>query len=291
VDGDLFAEIPIHPAAECFRLMREDELNSLAADIAEHGQRDAITLGRVKGKEVGIVDGRNRYRACQIASIEPHFITVDFKDDEEVRAFVVSRSERRNVTKGEHAMALALAYPGGQGKKDDDARTSAETAEVSMRRVQVARQVLRYSRELALAVRDGITKLDEALDTVKRAVADLESDETRLRVLRSDAADLADLVDEERLILAEAWRAYEQRIEDAKRAEQSKRETLLRLTEAAYRGASAWCSAKFVTEVEERIADDDFREQLISRLRLDGKPENIRTGIIALAKILGRIGG
>jgi hypothetical protein len=65
-------------------------------------------------------------------------------------------------------MGIALLYPGGQGKKDDEAETSAETADVSMRRVQEARQVLRHSRDLALAVRDGVRKLDDALDLVRR---------------------------------------------------------------------------------------------------------------------------
>ena len=97
--------------------MHEDELDSLAADIAEHGLRDPITLGCINGGDVSIVDGRNRYLACQIAGVDPAFVVVDFKDDDEVRAFVVSRSERRNVTKGEHAMALALAYPeAGMGR-------------------------------------------------------------------------------------------------------------------------------------------------------------------------------
>ena len=58
------------------------------------------------------------------------------------------------MIKGELAMSIAMLYPGGQGKKDEGARTSAETADVSMRRVQAARQVLRHSIDLAHAVRD-----------------------------------------------------------------------------------------------------------------------------------------
>jgi hypothetical protein len=69
-------------------------------------------------------------------------------------------------------MALALAYPdGGQGGpgKSDPARMPLETSGVSHDRLKQARQVLRFSEELALAVRDGIQKLDEALATVKAA--------------------------------------------------------------------------------------------------------------------------
>ena len=39
------------------------------------------------------------------------------------------------------AASIALLYPGGQGKHDDEGATSAETAEVSLRRLQVARQI------------------------------------------------------------------------------------------------------------------------------------------------------
>jgi hypothetical protein len=60
-----------------------------------------------------------------------------------------------DLTKGERAAALALLYPGGQGKADEAGKTSAETAEVSERRLRVARQVGRHSLELLHAVRDG----------------------------------------------------------------------------------------------------------------------------------------
>jgi hypothetical protein len=86
-----------------------------------------------------------------------------------VRAFVRSRSERRDLSKGERAMALALLYPEperGRGKKDA-ARKGAETASFSYRRIQEARQVLAHSPELARAVRDGTLKLDEALKRVE----------------------------------------------------------------------------------------------------------------------------
>ena len=42
-------DIEIHPAAECFRLMHQDELDALVEDIRANGLRDPITLGRVNG--------------------------------------------------------------------------------------------------------------------------------------------------------------------------------------------------------------------------------------------------
>jgi hypothetical protein len=60
------------------------------------------------------------------------------------------------MTKGERAMQLAILFPEperGRGKKDE-ARKEAETSSLSYSRVKQARQVLRYSRELAEAVRN-----------------------------------------------------------------------------------------------------------------------------------------
>ena len=66
-----------------------------------------------------------------------------------------SRSERRNLTKGEMAMALAMLLPdpekGGRGNKTK----ALETSGFSRQRLGQARAVLRYSVELAEAVRDG----------------------------------------------------------------------------------------------------------------------------------------
>lgn len=209
-------EYPAHPAAECFRLMNDEELESLVASIATHGLRDPITLGIVGVDEQPYVaDGRNRLRACRIAKIEPRFETIAFADKDELIAFVETRNERRDITKGERAMSIAMLYPSG-GKpapgRTDPAATAAETAAVSMRRIQQARQILHASAELAVAVRDGVRKLDDALETVRREQLALNSDTGKATRLRAEAPDLADLVSEDRMNLAEATAALNARV-------------------------------------------------------------------------------
>lgn len=76
-------------------------------------------------------------------------------------AFILSQNEkRRHMTLGQRAMAVAFAYPepekGGRGHKGK----SSETDGFSATRLKIARQVLRHSRDLALAVLRDTTKLD-----------------------------------------------------------------------------------------------------------------------------------
>jgi len=61
-----------HPAAEQFPLLDDERLSELTDDIRQHGQREAIRI--YDGK---IIDGRNRYLACQRLGIEPMVAQID----------------------------------------------------------------------------------------------------------------------------------------------------------------------------------------------------------------------
>ena len=65
------AEIQIHPAANLFPMLGDDRIAELAADIRENGQREPIQI--LGGK---ILDGRNRYHACEMAGVTPQFSQV-----------------------------------------------------------------------------------------------------------------------------------------------------------------------------------------------------------------------
>lgn len=65
-------QYPIHPAADAFPKMGEEEFAALKADIQEHGQHDPVII-----YEGEVLDGRHRYRACVELGIDPSVIVVD----------------------------------------------------------------------------------------------------------------------------------------------------------------------------------------------------------------------
>ena len=87
-----------HPAVEIFPLMCGAEFEALVADIRDNGQREAIVT--YNGT---ILDGRNRYNACQMLDIEPVLVPWDEKGS--VESFVISKNlQRRHLNEGQRAM-------------------------------------------------------------------------------------------------------------------------------------------------------------------------------------------
>jgi hypothetical protein len=68
----------------------------------------------------------------------------------ELRALVSANLERRNLSKGQQAMALAMIYPKGKGGRDKKNHLVSEG--FSAARLSQARAVLDHSRALAEAV-------------------------------------------------------------------------------------------------------------------------------------------
>ena len=86
-----------HEAANIFPLMDEDELRTLAEDIGLRGQLVPIEIC-----DGMIIDGRNRWAACEFAGIEPITVEVNPKDPV---AYVLSLNlHRRHLDETQRAM-------------------------------------------------------------------------------------------------------------------------------------------------------------------------------------------
>jgi hypothetical protein len=99
-------DLPVHPIAAIFPMLPDEELRALADDIKRNGLLHPITLD----DEGRIVDGRNRYKACGLAGVEPQFETLN-GDDPRARIFG-ENVKRRHMGQGARAMAAVVAVLG-----------------------------------------------------------------------------------------------------------------------------------------------------------------------------------
>jgi len=214
--------LAIFPIADMFPMVAADELAELAEDIKENGLQEPIVVAQVNDEWM-LIDGRNRLAACKLAEVEPHYRVLE----SDPTAYVLSANvHRRHLTKGQQAMATALAYPeptnkGGRGKKSE---TTVLNTDVSTAYLKHARFVLRNCRDKALEVlRNSKYPLTVAYEEAQAIVENerienLKREEmnAKLAILREEFSDLAALVDDQRLGLPEAMAAGDQRREAAR---------------------------------------------------------------------------
>lgn len=172
-------EYEFHEIADCLPLLTVAEISALATNIKTHGLLEPITLYERK-----ILDGRNRYLACNIAGVEPAVITYDGDSPAE---FVVGKNlTRRHLTVPQRAVAAAklanLRHGGNrivkesskmpQGilvqtadeKEETSIASAAKIWDVSKRSVARAKKLLQNGEPaLVSAVESGTISLKPAL--------------------------------------------------------------------------------------------------------------------------------
>ena len=91
----------VHPVGDLFPLLEGDAFDELVEDIREQGLLEKIWVT----PEHKILDGRNRYRACKKAGVEPKTRVCRRTDYVE---FVVSLNlKRRHLNESQRAMVAA----------------------------------------------------------------------------------------------------------------------------------------------------------------------------------------
>lgn len=156
-----------HPYSEAWRLLKGVEFDDLTADIKEHGLREKIWL-----YEGQILDGRNRYLACQKAALEPKYRT--YKGSDPISFVISLNRHRRHDNENEIAFAAARIATMRQGQRTDlasgEARSQIDAAEelgTSRSSVQRAKKVIeRGSKALQQAAESGAVTLSKAASVV-----------------------------------------------------------------------------------------------------------------------------
>ena len=109
-----------HEVANIFPMMSDDEFSALVEDIRANGQRQPIYIHDGK-----IVDGRNRYRACQKLGIEPDTRVWDGVGS--LASFVVSLNlQRRHLTSSQKATVAVDVLPMLEAEAKERQRAAGE---------------------------------------------------------------------------------------------------------------------------------------------------------------------
>jgi ParB/RepB/Spo0J family partition protein len=255
----------VHPIADLFPMLANDELAELAADIKERGLLHPI----VRDKEGRILDGRNRLAACKLAGIEPAFTVYD-GDDADGYALAVNIA-RRHLTKGQQAMVAARAI----GLLKTSQRALAEQAGVSKTRIASAAAVIEHAPDLVDAVTSGATPLNDAYKVALERKQEAESTETRLAWLQERDPELAAKVVEGELTLVGAIAECKER--------EAQRESELRASRANLNSVIGYLVSGSIEP--ERLARQSF-EKVISEFDLEQLEyaANTMAAVVELAK-------
>lgn len=203
--------LEFHAIANCFPLIDGAEFDELVADIRANGVREPVIL--FEGK---ILDGRNRYRASDIAGVDCPMTTYDGSDP--VGYAVSLNLRRRHLSEGQRAWVAAQLSNLSLGANQHSQGVSIDTASelLNVGRASVAR---------AAVVRDhGATELQDKVSSGAVApstaadIARLPKEEQREIVARGEKEILeaakairADRVEQKRSVKIAATQAIAER--------------------------------------------------------------------------------
>ena len=150
-----------HPLASIFPLIQGEEFNALVSNIRQHGLREPIVV-----YEGRILDGRNRYRACKAAGLEPTFTV--YQRDDPVSYVISLNLRRRHLNESQRAMVAARLATLGQGARTDLAQICAKSQDEAAKLLNVSRRSVQH----ATKVRDqGSPDLQRAVESGKVTVS------------------------------------------------------------------------------------------------------------------------
>jgi N6-adenosine-specific RNA methylase IME4 len=154
-----------HAVTDIFPMMSHDEFAALVADI-----KGSVLHEPIWTWQGAIIDGRNRFLACQEAGVEPRYREWNGKGD--LIRFVVSQNlHRRHLNESQRAMSAARLANMRQGERTDLA-PSANLPKVSQ--VAAAEQLKvgdRTVRDAKKVIEEGVPELAKAVDEGKVAVS------------------------------------------------------------------------------------------------------------------------
>lgn len=212
-----YGSYKVHPLADDFPLIDGEEFDKLVADIRENGLTEKITLTHDGST---IVDGRNRYRACDVALRDPSFrkLPESFTEEQIDNYIVAENIHRRHLNAGQMAfLALKVeerAAERAKCRQVEGARQARENREANATKSQVSKPMVTPDLGEAKSRHER-----EAAAQAARAVGASREGVRQAKVVRDAAPDLATRVKSGALAIDNAYKQAKARI-----AEQRARE-------------------------------------------------------------------
>ncbi|WOF74124.1 hypothetical protein QMT40_001771 [Parvibaculaceae bacterium PLY_AMNH_Bact1] len=170
-----------HSLANLFPLLEGERLRELCEDVRENGLIEPIWL--YEGK---ILDGRNRYRACQIEEVEPRFREFDPKAcGDDPLAFVTSLNlKRRHLNSSQRAMVASKIANLDKGANQHTGEGtsiegSSKLLNVGKASVERARSVRKHAVPEVVAEVEAGTMSVNAADKLSKQSPDVQRDIAR----------------------------------------------------------------------------------------------------------------
>ena len=147
-----------HEYANLFPMLPEVELQALADDIAKHGLNEPVTL--LDGK---VLDGRNRWKACEMAGISAE--TTDYTDADPLAFVLSSNLHRRHLNESQRAMVAAsianMSKGDNQYKSEVGAIAPTSQSDAAVK-LNVSRDSVKRARKVkAEAIPEVVAKVEQ----------------------------------------------------------------------------------------------------------------------------------
>jgi protein gp37/ParB-like chromosome segregation protein Spo0J len=234
-------EFEVHPFADAFPLIDGDEFDQLVMDIKKNGLREPIVLNHDR---TVLVDGRNRYRACEAAGADPVFETLPERYTEPlILDLIVSKNmARRQLNAGQRAL-MALEYEryyaaAAKASQREAGRQTAEkvNAQVTSSTVRADLREPSSTPEKNVWVEPQTPRDRRADERAAKAVGASGRAVQQAKAVARDAPDLADKVRRGELALDRADRERKQRLAAMPKPEPAPKPSQVMLTLRTHTG-------------------------------------------------------
>lgn len=197
-----------HPLAELFPLIEGAEFDELVSSIKENGQLEPITT-----LDGAILDGRNRYRACKAAGIEPRMERFTGRDP--VRFVFIKNINRRHLTISQRAL-IAAEFAKLEHGWNRFSNVEVEISTSSLRAEEAA-EIMGVDRATVFSaktvLRDGTSEEVESVRSGKAAVSTVAKT-IRKRMTPEKKSELQKTHSHSQQMRADIWRRFRDALEN-----------------------------------------------------------------------------